>query len=163
MPRHSESMLRHIALEFLAGMLLMPRHDKTMLRHVFLLCQNLLLLIPNCLFFDLFCLRTSKKLSVGELIRAIFAYILYLYTQYFVLFIINFGHFYVCYWFSGDVQGRRSRNKQLGVKRSKFGQSKKTCRNMVSSCRGMRSISAKNPRAICCGMLSLCRDMPRSV
>ena len=92
---------------------------------------------------DLFCLRTSKRLSVGELIRVYNIYVLPLYTQCFCIVYHHFVHFYVCYLFSGDIQGKRSRNKQLGVKRSNFGQSKRACRGMVLSCRSMKSIIQK--------------------
>ena len=92
---------------------------------------------------DLFCLRTSKRISVGELIRVYNIYVLPLYTQCFCIVYHHFVHFYVCYLFLGDIQGRRSRNKQLGVKRSNFGQSKRACRDMVLSCRSMKSIIQK--------------------
>ena len=82
-------------------------------------------------------------LSVGELIKVYNIYVLPLYTQCFCIIYHHFVHFYVCYLFSGDVQGRRSRNKQLGVKRSNFGQSKRACHGMVLSCRSMGQLSQK--------------------
>ena len=59
------------------------------------------------------------------------------------MFITCFGHFNVCFYFVGDGQVKRSKNKQKGVKESKNGQSTRACRGMVLSCRVMRPSSQK--------------------
>ena len=96
------------------------------------------------------------------MIRVFFAYILSSHTQYFVLFITNFGNFYVCFDCVGDVQAEKSKSEQRRVDRSQRKQfwaeqdvmsqhgefmsqheeipakfQRPTCRNKTKSCRSM--------------------------
>ena len=54
-----------------------------------------------------------------------------------------FWALYMCFYLVGDVRVKESKNEQLGVKKSNFGQNKRACRGMVLSCRSMRQLSQK--------------------
>ena len=108
----------------------------------------------------------SSSISLNKmfLIRANDTYILPFYTQCFCIVYHHFVHFYVCYWFSSDDQGKRSKEQSFRVtrsnqelKRSNFGQSKIACRGMGLLCRSMRSIPAKIWRPTYCNMPRQCK------
>ena len=74
----------------------------------------------------------------------------------------KFWVFYVCFYLLGDVRAKESKNEQLGVKRSNFGQNKRACRGIVNSCRDMSTfgrLNTKNPRPTCRSMPNSCRGM----
>ena len=90
---------------------------------------------------------------------------------------IYFAHFYLsfcivlssfcvfwCVFYSiGDDQAWKIKEGTKKEENSWKWVENKSCRSMVLSSCGMRSIPYKNPKATCRDMLSLCRGMPRSV
>ena len=87
-----------------------------------------------------YCARVLLESAITTDKGELYIYFIPLYLV-FCLVYHQFWAFYVCFYLLGDVRAKESKNEQLGVKRSNFGQNKRACRSMILSCRSMRHLS----------------------